>query len=237
MTVELSVVSPVYGNAATLAALHSRISAVTGALGPIEMIFVDDACPHGSGAVLDRLAAEDPRVRVLHLPANRGQHGAILAGLASARGRRVAVIDADLQDPPEALPELVALLESDAWDAVFAGRLGRYSSTWRSLTGRGFKWVLARLTHLPKDAGAYVVMSRAMVDAVVALRAERPYLPGMIGATGLTRTSVPVPRDSRPAGRSAYVGAARARVALPALFDSAWTWPRHPSAAARRRGG
>lgn len=235
MTVELSVVSPVYGNAATLPVLHGRLSAALAPLGPVELIFVDDACPHGSGGVLDRLAAEDPRIRVLHLPANRGQHCSILTGLAVASGRRVAVLDADLQDPPEALPELVALMVTEGWDAVFAGRVGRYSSPWRSLTGRAFKRLLAGFTNLPRDAGAYVVMSRSAVDAVLALEARRPYLPGMIGASGLSRTSVPVPRHTRPDGRSAYVGAARARVAIPALIDSAWTWPRHPSTARRRR--
>ena len=234
---ELSVVSPVYANATTLPALHARLVAAVAGLGPVELVLVDDACPHGSGAVLSRLAADDPCVRVVRLPANRGQHGAVLAGLSVASGRRVAVLDADLQDPPEALPDLVKLLDSGGWDAVFAGRRGRYSSRWRSLTGRGFKRVLAGLTNLPADAGAFVVMNRAMVDALLALDARRPYLPGMIGATGLTHTSVPVARAGRPDGRSAYAGIARARVALPALYDAAWTWPRHPSTVRRDRHG
>jgi 2-polyprenyl-3-methyl-5-hydroxy-6-metoxy-1,4-benzoquinol methylase len=235
VTVELSVVIPVYGNAATLGALHARVAAATAGLGPVEMVFVDDACPHGSGAVLDALAVEDPRVRVVHLPTNRGQHAAILAGLAVTRGRRVAVLDADLQDPPEALPALVERLDGGGWHAVFAGRRGRYSSPWRTLSGRAFRAALARLTNLPGDAGGYVVLSRAMADAVLALEARRPYLAGMVGATGLAQTSIPVLRASRPDGRSAYAAGARARLALPALFDAAWTWRRHPSTAGRGR--
>jgi len=235
VTVELSVVSPVYGNATTLPALHARLVTAAEGLEPMEILFVDDACPHGSGAVLDRIAAFDPRVRVLHLPTHRGQHRAVIAGLEVASGRRVAVLDADLQDPPEALPELVKRLDSDGWDAVFAGRIGRYSTPWRNLTGRAFRWALARLTNLPRDAGGYVVLSRTMVKAVLALDARRPYLPGMIGSTGLAQTSLPVRRSSRPDGRSAYTSTARARLAVPALFDAAWTWPRHPSVAGRSR--
>src|SRR5438067_1542306 len=158
----LTVVLPVYRNADTLPALHAALHRVLDAQ-PLdyELLFVDDACPAGSLRVLESLAARDPRVAVLALDRNVGQHRAILAGVELARGARIVVMDADLQDPPEAIPALLARLAQGP-DAVFAGRRGRYESPPRLLSSWLLKRLLWLLCGLPPDAGAFLAIHREL---------------------------------------------------------------------------
>src|SRR3954447_2565389 len=107
-TPELSVVIPVYGCAGCLVTLHDRLHAsLDEAVADWEVVYVDDASPDGSWETLEELALTDDRVRALRLSRNFGQHAAITAGLAESRGRWTAVMDCDLQDPPEALPKML----------------------------------------------------------------------------------------------------------------------------------
>lgn len=214
---ELSVVVPVYRNGATLAELHGRLRAVLETLAPFEVLFVDDGCPEDSRTVLERLAGEDPRVAVLVLERNVGQHRAILAGLAHARGEWVVVMDGDLQDPPEAIPELLQGAATGA-RAVFAGRRGAYESTGRLATSRLFKWLLHRLCGVPLDAGIFVALHRSLVRRLLELGGPRPFVVAMIGCTGLPSVSVPVSRVPRPIGVSAYSGWGRLMSAGSALI-------------------
>ena len=214
---DLSVVVPVYGNADTVAALQERLAAVLDAEGlEHETVFVDDASPDGSLPALWALARDDHRVRVLALSSNRGQHRAVLAGLRLARGARVAILDADLQDPPEALPALLARAR-EGYDAVFAGRRGRYESRGRLLTSRLFKALLSLATGVPADAGMYVVMTGALARALAESRPRAPFVVAMIGRATHRTCSVPVRRHRRPSGRSAYNGWARLRTGASAL--------------------
>lgn len=201
---DLSVVVPVYQNAETVTPLAERLERVLVAEGlSYEIIFVDDACPAGSLHVLGGLARRDPRVAVVSLERNEGQHRAVLAGLKRARGRAVATMDADLQDPPEALPAMLRQL-GEGYAAVFAGRRGRYESRARLLTSRLFKTLLHRLSGVPADAGMFVVMTRPMVASLLACRERRPFVVALIGASGLPVSSIPVERFPRPGGASTY---------------------------------
>jgi glycosyltransferase involved in cell wall biosynthesis len=214
---DLSVVLPVYRNREMLHALCGRVCDVLDAQGrPYELVFVNDACPEGSGAVLEDLARINPHVVVLTLEQNVGQQRAVLTGLRRARGRWVVVMDADLQDPPEAIPLLLAAAKAGA-AAVFAGRRGRYESPLRLLTSRLFKGTMHLLCGVPADAGLYVAMNRQMLERVLALDNPRPHLVAMIGCTGLPVASIPVRRAERPAGRSAYTSWGRLEVAWQAL--------------------
>jgi glycosyltransferase involved in cell wall biosynthesis len=215
----VAVVVPVYGNAETLPELVHRLAA---ALAEHEWTvrLVVDASPDDSAAVARGLAAADPRVVAQVLPINLGQHGALTAGLAAEPVADVWVcLDADLQDPPEAVP---ALLER--WSgpppaaAVFAGRRGSYESSWRLRTGRLHRQVLARLTGLPPDAGAFLVLGPAAHAQV--LRRSAPSVVAAIGAARLPTASVPVVRAARTSGTSAWTGRARVRQAVRTL---AWT--------------
>ena len=113
-----------------------------------ELLFVDDASPDHAHAVIRRLAGQDPRVCGIVLAENVGQNSAVLAGLAHARGTTVAVMDGDLQDPPEAVPALLEALERHGADAVFAARRGHYETLPRLATGRLLKRTLWALTIL-----------------------------------------------------------------------------------------
>ncbi|MBI5510388.1 MAG: glycosyltransferase family 2 protein [Deltaproteobacteria bacterium] len=211
--VRVSVVVPVYKNRATLDELCRRLrTALDGAaLTPFEILLIDDACPEGSSLVARALAAHDPRVRAVSLKSNAGQQRAVMVGLRLARGDWVVTLDADLQDPPEAVPGLIAAATPET-SAVFGGRRGRYEPALRLLTSRLFKRTLRLLTGVPADAGMFVAMRRPLVLRLLQMPVRRPFVVAMIGASGLDVLSVPVRRDSRPHGVSAY--SARARLAL-----------------------
>ncbi len=203
----VAVVVPVYRNAATLPALVDRLGAALAGR-DWRLRFVVDACPADSAEVAQRLAG--PRVAVTVLPVNGGQHAALARGLTLETDASAWVcMDADLQDPPEAVPLLLDRLARGDVEAVFAGRRGSYESRARRATGGLHRRVAARLTGLPPDAGAFLALGPRVRSAVLAAEA-----PSVVLAVGLARrpvTSVPVARDVRPEGRSAWT--ARARLA------------------------
>ena len=212
--VQVSVVLPIYQNRATLEELHRRLSAaLTAASFSYELVFVDDACPENSGEAIEVLAARDPRVRGLHLTRNVGQHRAAWLGLSTARGEWSIVMDADLQDPPEAIPALLAAAPSGV-DAILAVRRGRYEGPVRLLSSRVFKFVRERLSGIPRDAGMFVALRRPLVQEILRHDVPRPFLTTMVGISGRRFITVPVERARRPQGRSAYSSAERLTTAV-----------------------
>lgn len=213
----VAAVVPVYGNEATLEALTARLAAAL-ADHDWSIRLVVDASPDRSAAVATRLAA-DPRVVPQVLPVNVGQHRALAAGLAAADGYDAWVcLDADLQDPPEAVPLLLDRLAAGDVAAVFAGRRGSYEGPVRLLTGRLHRALVARLTGLPPDAGAFLALDAHSREAV--LRLQAPSLVAAIGAARLPVASVPVERAPREVGRSAWTARARLRQSVRTL---GWT--------------
>jgi glycosyltransferase involved in cell wall biosynthesis len=215
--VKVAVVVPVYGNETTLRPLVARLGAtLEGHDWSVRLVV--DASPDGSAEVARELAA-DPRVVAQVLPRNVGQHRALAAGLAAAEGADAWVcLDADLQDPPEAVPGLLARLAPGDVAAVFAGRRGSYEGQLRLLTGRAHRALMAWLTGLPADAGAFVALDAQAREAV--LRLQGPSLVAAVGAARLPASSVPVERASRETGRSAWTTRARLRQSARTL---AWT--------------
>ena len=214
--VTVAVVVPVFRNADTVSELHARLDAAL-AGEAVRFVYVNDACPDGSAAALADLASHDPRVDVVSLPRNGGQHRAILAGLARADAEWTVVLDADLQDPPEAVPRLLARARAGGVEAVFGGRRGRYEPRLRLVTSRLFKYTVALLTGLPRDAGLFVVLHRRLVERLLALRGPEPFLTAMIACTKASTASVAVERAARPSGRSAYRSTDRLRAASRAV--------------------
>jgi glycosyltransferase involved in cell wall biosynthesis len=208
----VSVVVPVYRNAATLEALCARLAA--GLPAGHEILLVDDGCPAGSAAVIARLAGD--RIRGLRHDVNRGQNAAVLTGLAAARGEEIVVLDADLQDPPEAVPQLLEELARGGAAAVFGGRRGAYESLLRRAGSRAFKRLLwlASGRALPADAGLFLAMDRAMRERVLAAGPDA-YVLAAMGRSGLPMRSVPVKRAR--GGASGYRGRDRLRLAARAL--------------------
>ena len=215
----VAVVVPVYGNAATLRPLAARLTtALAGRDWRLRLVI--DGSPDDSAAVASDLAAGDRRVGVTVLTANVGQHRALARGLADEPGADVWVcLDADLQDPPEALPVLLDRLAHGDVDAVFAGRRGAYESTGRRLTGALHRRVAAGLTGLPRDAGAFLAMGPAVRTAVLAAMDDgAPSVVMAVGRAGRPVVSVPVARDARTEGRSAWSPLARLHQSVRSLW-------------------
>jgi polyisoprenyl-phosphate glycosyltransferase len=204
--VELSVVIPVYGCRPCLAALNDRLSAVMSQLGvTYEVLYVDDRSPDGAWDVLVALAVSDRAVRAIRLSRNFGQHAAITAGLAHARGRWTVVMDCDLQDPPESIPQLYAKAQ-EGFDIVFARRKRRRHSVFRRLTARAYFAALRSFTGTKFDGeyGALSIVSRKVVDAFLELKdIDRHYL-FILHWLGFEHSSIDVEHRERYEGQSAY---------------------------------
>ncbi len=215
----LSVVVPVYNNAQTLVTLISRLREALEPLRlPFEFIFVVDASPDDSLKVLKRTAEVDKAVKILALERNLGQNWAILIGLANASGDAIATLDADLQDPPEAIPTLVQTLGKGA-DVVFGGRRGDYESRPRLLGSRIFKRLVHLLsgTEIPHDAGLFLVMKKVMAKHLLTYRIHDPYVIALMSRTEFCLKSIPVRRSLSPDSGSSYTTRTRFVLAWKAL--------------------
>ena len=203
MTETISVVIPVFNNRATLAELSDRIRRTIEPDRMLELILVDDCSADDSWSVIDEIARDSPaRIVAIRTPHNLGQHPAILVGLQRARGAWCAVLDADLQDRPEAIADLLGA--AAGFDVVFAGRRGRHQGRVRLLTGWLYRGLLGMVSGTPADAGTFCVLRRGAVERILALPVTTPSLIAMIGLARLRAKSLPVERARRPAGHSAY---------------------------------
>ena len=223
------VVLPVYRNEATLEPLVDRLAAaLAGVDWRVRMVV--DASPDGSARVAAALALREPRVACTLLTANVGQHAALTRGLADEPGADAWVcMDADLQDPPEAVPALLGRLAGGLAggdvDAVFAGRRGAYECRRRRWAGAAHRRLLSMVSGAPADAGAFVAMGPSARAAVLAAGAPSPA--AALAAAGLRLTSQPVRRSERPVGASAWTGRARLAFSLRTL---AWALRHRPGA-------
>jgi dolichol-phosphate mannosyltransferase len=198
----LSVVLPVYNEADVLPALLPRLDAATrGVLGRRELIFVNDGSRDASLGLLLAAADGDDSVRVLDLSRNFGHQAALSAGLAAARGDAVVMMDADLQDPPELIAELVA-----AWcaghEVVIAVRRSRAERGPRRLGFEAFHRLFGWLADgdIPSGNGIFGLLDRRVVDELLRLPERNRFLPGLMSWVGFTRSQVAYDRDDRAAG-------------------------------------
>ncbi len=214
----LSVVAPVYNEEALIDEFYAR---VCGALGELEfeLVLVDDGSRDSTPAVLERLAAEDPRVRVVFLSRNFGHQTALTAGLDHARGDAVVMLDADLQDPPELIPTML-----DNWragcDVVYAVREHRDGeSRFKLATARWFYTLFDRLAQveLQHNSGDFRLLDRRALDALLSMRERNRFLRGMTVWVGYTQAAVPYRRDPRYAGETKYTLTKMLRFSLDAI--------------------
>jgi glycosyltransferase involved in cell wall biosynthesis len=214
----LSVVAPMLDEEGLAAEFCSRVASSLGDL-PYELVIVDDGSSDATPAILDRLAAADPRIRVLHLSRPFGHQMAITAGLDHARGDAVVMIDGDLQDPPELIPELIATWRGGA-DIVVAKRRVRSGETrFKLATARWFYGIMGRLAQvdLEPNAGDFRLIDRAPLDALLRLRERSRFLRGMSSWVGFSRAVVEYDRDARTAGATKYPLGKMLRFALDGL--------------------
>jgi len=210
----------VYNEEEVLGELHRRLDAVLGGLGhDIEMVFVDDGSRDRSQAIIRELAAADSRVRGAFFSRNFGHEAAIHAGLREARGDAVIVMDADLQDSPEALPSMIHAWEQGA-DVAYAVRHGRKEGPLQRAAFSAYYRIATRIVdvELPVDAGPFSIMSRPVVDAINAMSEHGRYFPGLRAFVGFRQTPVDVERAERFAGTTKYSFRGRTSGALHAIF-------------------
>jgi len=172
-----------------------------------EVVVVDDGSRDTTPAMLEKARRDWPQLRVIRLRANAGHQAALSAGLQRARGTWVATIDADLQDPPETLAEMLVQAEAGGADVAYGVRNDRSSdSAFKRLTAAAYYRMMRRMvgSHVPADAGDFRLMSRATVDAVNRLPEQNRVLRLVVPALGFPSVQVPYRRDERAAGSTKY---------------------------------
>ncbi|WP_428486038.1 glycosyltransferase family 2 protein [Rhodopila sp.] len=198
----ISVVVPAYNEADGLVRFHQRLEHAMAGLGHWEVIYVNDGSTDRTMAVVEALQRTDDRIALVSLSRNFGKETAITAGLDYASGDAVVVIDADLQDPPEVIPALVAAWKS-GFDMVYARRRSRTGETWlKRTTADGFYRLMRRMgdLKLPRDTGDFRLMSRRVVDAVRQLREQHRFMKGLFAWVGYPTTFVLYDRAPRHTG-------------------------------------
>jgi len=224
--VRISVVVPVYGCVACLPELCRRVCAAVRTLTPdFEIILVDDRSPDGSWDVIRKLNAQFPEVRGLRLSRNFGQHIAITAGLSAARGDYMVVMDCDLQDPPERIPDLYAAMRQGGHEIIMARRAERNHSAFRVLAAKAYFTILSRLMEEKVDGsyGTFSMLSRKVVDAFLQFsERERHYL-FIVRWLGFSTGTIEYAHAERAAGRSSYSIGRLIRHAFDGIFFQATT--------------
>jgi len=199
---------PVYNELDVLPVLHSRIDAITALADEYEfdILLVDDGSSDGSLELIKQLAAEDSRVTYISLSRNFGKESAIIAGLDHARGDCVVILDADLQDPPELIPQMLKYWK-EGYDDVFARRESREGETWlKRWTSKTFYRVLEQSTDVPiqRDTGDFRLLDRRCVDAMVQFRESERYTKGLFDWIGYRKKEILFAREARVAGATKW---------------------------------
>jgi len=204
----LSLVIPCYNEEEVIHETIKRLKAFCAKLQglDVELIFVDDGSRDRTRALLKDYAARDPRIKVIGFARNFGHQIAVTAGIDAAGGDAVVLIDADLQDPPEVVHEMVAKWR-EGYDVVYGTRTERPGeSRFKLATARGFYRVLNKLSNvpIPLDTGDFRLMSRSVVDTLRAMPERDRFVRGMVSWVGFKQTALPYKRDVRFAGESKY---------------------------------
>lgn len=204
----LSIVVPCYNEDAVLWELHRRLVAVLEQIHDtsFEIVYTDDGSHDQTPDVLRQLQASDSRVRVVSLSRNFGHQIAVTAGLEHAGGDAVVIIDADLQDPPEVVPEMIERWR-DGYQVVYGLRAKRAGeTTFKRWTAKVFYRLINRLSEIeiPLDVGDFRLLDRKVVDALLAMPERDRFLRGMVSWIGFKQVAVIYDRAARSAGQSKY---------------------------------
>ncbi len=206
----LSIIVPIYNEEEVLPELHRRLGELLDVLvevaGRWEIVFVDDGSSDRSPLLLDELARAEPRYRVVRFARNFGHQAAITAGLDCAEGDAVVVMDADLQDPPEVVQQMLAKWR-EGYDVVYGVRRKRLGETiFKRVTAAAYYRLMnaALGVQIPKDVGDFRLMSRPVVLTLRSLREKHRFMRGLVAWVGFRQTSVTYDRPQRFAGTTKY---------------------------------
>jgi dolichol-phosphate mannosyltransferase len=220
-SLDLSVVIPVYNEEALLHELHRRLK---GALEPLglryEVILVNDGSRDATPAIIAELCAADPSFRAIHFSRNFGHQAAVTAGLDHAGGAAVLVMDADLQDPPELVGEMLARLR-EGWHVVYGVRRKRKEGPAKRLAYWAYYRLLRTVTNveIPLDAGDFALLDRRVVLALRALPERNRFVRGIRSWVGFRQTGLEYERDARYAGEVKYTFTKLVKLALDGIVS------------------
>jgi dolichol-phosphate mannosyltransferase len=208
-----------------LGQFHARVAAVCSSLLGSEglrweIVFVNDGSRDGTFEVMKKLAQRDPNLVAINLARNYGHQLALTAGLQHCRGERVLIIDADLQDPPELLIDLMRAMDENDADVVYGQRRKRRGEThFKVLMASVFYRLLRRLVEvdIPLDTGDFRLMNRRTLDALNAMPEQHRFIRGLIASIGLRQIPLVYDRDPRSAGETGYPLSKMMRFALDAI--------------------
>ncbi len=203
----LSVIIPCYNEEAVLKETHRRLTGVMEKLGEsYELVYVNDGSRDKTPQMLDQLAQDDQHVRVVHFARNGGHQVAVSAGLDYASGDAIVIIDADLQDPPEVIPEMVEKWRSGAQVVYGKRRSRKGDSGFKQLTAKWFYRFQRSLAGkaFPEDTGDFRLVDKQVADVVRKMPERNRYLRGMFAWVGFKQEPVLFDRDKRFAGETHY---------------------------------
>jgi glycosyltransferase involved in cell wall biosynthesis len=202
-----SIVAPNFNEQASAPEFYKRVCLVMDEVGePWELVWVDDGSTDGSTEIIRQLGQQDPRVRPVIFARNFGHQIAVTAGLDFSRGQAVIIMDSDLQDPPEVLPELIARWR-EGYEVVYAQRTEREGeSRFKLWTASLFYRLIYRITevNIPMDTGDFRLLDRKVVDVMNQMRERHRFLRGMSVWVGFRQVGVPYKRAARFAGETKY---------------------------------
>jgi len=217
----LSLAIPVYNEREVLPTLVARVGAVLDKIpgGPHEIVMVDDGSSDGTADLLEKEAAKDPRIVAVLLSRNFGHQTAITAAMDQVTGDVIVIMDGDLQDPPEVIPQLLAK-HAEGYDVVYAQRGERQEGWYLRLCYWMFYRLVAMLSNirLPLDSGDFALLSRRVVDAMRQAPERQRYLRGLRSWVGFKQIGIVVDRAGRHAGKSKYTPLKLLKLASDGIF-------------------
>jgi dolichol-phosphate mannosyltransferase len=219
-TVELSVVVPCFNEASNIKALHSALTqACEAAVGTHEIVLINDGSRDGTWTEMLALAEADSRVIAVDMSRNFGHQLALSAGLSVCRGARILTIDADLQDPPDLLPQMMQLMTEGA-HVVYGRRISRAGeSGFKRISASIFYRLLGKLSDvpIPVDAGDFRLMRREVLNVLLAMPEQHRFVRGMVAWSGFRQVELPYERRPRVAGKTNYNLTRMVRLAIDAI--------------------
>lgn len=214
---ELSIIIPIYNEEGNIHLLYERVSKVAaGITNDYELVFINDGSRDQSLPIIISLAANDSHVKYINFSRNFGHQIAVTAGIDHCTGEAVAIIDADLQDPPELIVDLYNKMK-EGYQVVYARRRSRSGESFmKKFTAKMFYRILAKITaiKIPVDTGDFRIMHRKIIDVLKQMPEQQKYLRGQIAWAGFNQTYILYDRDERHAGSTGYTYKKMLRFAL-----------------------